>query len=68
MSIIKKPLQAVGLAQEAPRLETKVPALAPTRESETGAGDITLGGADDLTSPKGKRGLVRPVASSLGGV
>lgn len=68
MSIIKKPLQAIGLAQEAPRLETKVPALQPTRESETGAEDITLGSDDDLSTAKGKRGLVRPVASSLGGV
>lgn len=68
MSVVKKAFQAVGLAQRPPTLETKTPALQPERQSETAPEDITLGGADDLTTPKGKRGLVRPVASSIGGV
>lgn len=67
MSVVKKAFNAVGLGAQTPRLETKVPALAATREAEVGADDISIG-TDDTNTVKGKRGLVRPVASSIGGV
>lgn len=63
---MKKALSAVGLVQEPPKLETKVPARQLERQQEVGAEEIQLGGNDDTTSgAKGKRGLVRPVASSV---
>jgi len=68
MGIVKKAFKAVGLAPEAPRIEAaKVPAQQLERKPETEAEDIQIGaGDDDTTAPaKGKRGLVRPVASSL---
>lgn len=68
MSVVKKAFQAVGLAQKPVNVDTKVPALAPERTSETNAEDITIGTEDSTTNPKGKRGLIRPVASSIGGV
>lgn len=69
MSVIKKVTNAVGLTQDAPRLETKVPAQQLTRESEVDPTQIQVGSDDDTgSSAKGKRALVRPVSSSLGGV
>lgn len=67
MSIVNKAFKAVGLAQDAPKLETKVPAQQLERQAEVGADAVTIG-ADDSGSVggKGKRSLVRPVASSLG--
>ena len=69
MSVVKKAFKAVGLAQDAPRLETKVPAQQLARQEEVGADQVQVGG-DDSTSVggKGKRSLVRPVSSSLGGI
>lgn len=67
MSVVKKAFNAVGLGAQPTRLETKVPALAATREAEVGAEDVSIG-TDDTGTVKGKRGLVRPVASSIGGV
>lgn len=67
MGVVKKAFKAIGLAQDAPKLETKVPAQQLARTPETEAEDITVGAGDEATSgAKGKRGLVRPVASSLG--
>lgn len=68
MGVVKKAFQTVGLAQAPVRMETKTPALQPERQSETAPEDVTIGTDDALTTPKGKRGLVRPVASSIGGV
>lgn len=67
MGVVKKAFKAIGLAQDAPRIEAKVPAQQLERKPETEAEDIQIGaGSDDSTaSAKGKRGLVRPVASSL---
>lgn len=66
MGVVKKAFKAVGLAQDAPRIEAKVPAQQLERQPETEAEDIQIGVGDDATaSAKGKRGLVRPVASSL---
>lgn len=67
MSVINKAFQTLGIANKPPKMETKTPALQAERESETKPEDITLG-TDDTSGAKGKRGLVRPVASSLGGV
>ena len=68
MGVVKKAFKAIGLAQEAPRIEAaKVPAQQLERQPETEAEDVTLGQDDDTTTTsRGKRGLVRPVASSLG--
>lgn len=67
MSVVKKAFKAVGLVQDPPRLETKVPAQQLERQPEVGAEEIQVGSDDSTsTAPKGKRGLVRPVASSLG--
>lgn len=68
MGVVKKAFKAVGLAQDTPRIETKVPAQQLTRQQEVGAEDIQIGSDEDSTdtAAKGKRGLVRPVASSLG--
>lgn len=68
MGVVKKAFKAIGLTQEAPRLETKIPAQQLERQQEVGAEDIEVGGGDSTStsSAKGKRGLVRPVASSLG--
>lgn len=68
MGVVKKAMQAVGLAQRPVNLDTKVPALQPERQSETNPEDIQLGTEDTAAGAKGKRGLVRPVASSIGGV
>lgn len=68
MSVVNKAFQTLGIANKPPRMETKTPALQSERESETNPEDISLGTEDDGTGAKGKRGLVRPVASSLGGV
>lgn len=68
MSVVKKAFQAVGLAQRPVNVDTKVPALQPERQSETNPEDVQLGTEDTDANPKGKRGLVRPVASSIGGV
>ena len=66
MGVVKKAFKAIGLAQDAPRIEAKVPAQQLERKPETEAEDIQIGADDDATaSAKGKRGLVRPVASSL---
>lgn len=78
MGVVKKVVKGVGGlvggilggGQKAPKLETKVPAQQLERQTEVGAEDIQIG-SDDLDTTqaaKGKRGLVRPVASSLGGV
>lgn len=68
MGVVKKAFKAIGLAPEAPRIEAaKVPAQQLERQPETEAEDVTLGQDDDTTTTsRGKRGLVRPVASSLG--
>lgn len=68
MGVVKKAFKAIGLAPEAPRIEAaKVPAQQLERQPETEAEDVTLGQEDDTTATsRGKRGLVRPVASSLG--
>lgn len=69
MGVVKKVTKAVGkvLGGDAPRIETKVPAQQLERQAEVGAEDIQVGADDTATSTaKGKRGLVRPVASSLG--
>lgn len=68
MGVVKKAFQAVGLAQKAPRIEVaKVPAQQLERQTEVKSEDIQIGQEDDAAaSAKGKRGLVRPVASSLG--
>lgn len=67
MSVVKKAFKAVGLAQDVPRLETKVPAQQLERQEEIGADQVQIGGDDsDSVGGKGKRSLVRPVASSLG--
>ncbi|UVD33088.1 hypothetical protein [Escherichia phage NTNC80A] len=68
MGVVKKAFKAIGLAPEAPRIEAaKVPAQQLERQPETEAEDVTLGQEDDTTTTsRGKRGLVRPVASSLG--
>ena len=68
MSVVKKAFKAIGLASDAPRIEAKVPAQQLERKPETEAEDIQIGAGDDddaTASAKGKRGLVRPVASSL---
>lgn len=66
MGVVKKAFKAIGLAQDAPRIEAKVPAQQLERKPETEAEDIQIGAREDATaSAKGKRGLVRPVASSL---
>ena len=68
MGVVKKAFKAIGLASETPRIEAaKVPAQQLERQPETEAEDVTLGQDDDTTTTsRGKRGLVRPVASSLG--
>lgn len=69
MSVVKKAFKAVGLAQDAPKIEAaKVPARQLERQPEVEAEEIQLGGSEDdsAAASKGKRGLVRPVASSLG--
>lgn len=76
MGVVKKAVSAVGKAvggvlgmnQNPINLETKVPAQQLERQQEVGAEDIQIGhGEDDSQAgAKGKRGLVRPVASSLG--
>lgn len=71
MGVVKKITKGVGKllgGGEAPRIETKVPAQQLERKQEVGAEDIEIGAGDDTTTSgaKGKRGLVRPVASSLG--
>ncbi|UXQ88714.1 hypothetical protein IODZLFCR_CDS0041 [Salmonella phage vB_SalP_SE29] len=76
MGVVKKAVKAVskavggvlGADQRPVQVETKVPAQQLARQQEVGAEDIEVGGGDDTStsSAKGKRGLVRPVASSLG--
>lgn len=76
MGVVKKAVKAVGKVvggvlgadQRPVQVETKVPAQQLERKQEVGAEDIEIGGGDDtsLSTAKGKRGLVRPVASSLG--
>lgn len=68
MSVIKKVTNAIGLTQNTPQLETKVPAQQLNRESEVDPAEIQVGSGDDGGTAKGKRSLVRPVSSSLGGV
>ncbi|WJJ57707.1 hypothetical protein MidiMira_32 [Proteus phage MidiMira-UFV02] len=66
MGVVKKAFKAIGLAQDAPRLETKVPARQLDRQQEVGAEEVQLGKEEEGgAGAKGKRGLVRPVASSL---
>lgn len=68
MGVVKKAFKAIGLAPEAPKIEAaKVPAQQLERQPETEAEDVTLGQDEDTTTTsRGKRGLVRPVASGLG--
>lgn len=68
MGVVKKAFKAIGLAPDTPKIEAaKVPAQQLERQPETEAEDVTLGQEDDTTTTsRGKRGLVRPVASSLG--
>lgn len=73
MSVVKKATGLVGgMLGLKPRVnipETKNPALQQERTPETTTENVTLGADDDTTAgAKGKRSLVRPVASSLGGV
>lgn len=73
MGVVKKATNLVGgVLGLKPRVnipETKTPALQQERTPETTSEDVTLGVDDDTTvGAKGKRSLVRPVASSLGGV
>lgn len=72
MSVVKKVVGGVGSALGLkPRVnipETKIPAQQLERQPETTTEDIQIGADDDTTAAKGKRALVRPVASSLGGV
>lgn len=67
MGVVKKAFKAIGLAQDAPKIEAKVPAQQIERQPEVEAEDIQIGADEDdsAASAKGKRGLVRPVASSL---
>lgn len=81
MGVVKKVTNAVGgvvgsvlggKPAAAPSVvipEVQTPAQQLERQSEVGADEIQIGadGGADSTG-KGKRGLVRPVASSLGGV
>lgn len=48
--------------------EVKTPAQQLERKQEVGADDVQLGSSDESTAAKGKRSLVRPVATSLGGL
>lgn len=68
MGVVKKAFKAIGLASDMPKIEAaKVPAQQLERQPETEAEDVTLGQDEDTTTTsRGKRGLVRPVASSLG--
>lgn len=76
MGVVKKAVKAVGkvvgdvlgTSQKPVSLETKVPAQQLERQQEVGAEDIQIGHGeeDSQAGAKGKRGLVRPVASSLG--
>lgn len=76
MGVVKKAVKAVGkvvggvlgTSQKSVSLETKVPAQQLERQQEVGAEDIQIGHGeeDSQAGAKGKRGLVRPVASSLG--
>ena len=76
MGVVKKAVKAVGkvvggvlgTSQKPVSLETKVPAQQLERQQEIGAEDIQIGHGeeDSQAGAKGKRGLVRPVASSLG--
>ena len=81
MGVVKKAVKAVGkvvggvlgtsqkpFSQQPVSLETKVPAQQLVRQQEVGAEDIQIGHGeeDSQAGAKGKRGLVRPVASSLG--
>lgn len=73
MSVVKKAVGVVGGALGLkPRVnipETKTPAQQLERTPETTPDQIQIGSDDDTASgAKGKRALVRPVASSLGGV
>lgn len=72
MSVVKKTVGAVtGALGLSPRVnipETKTPAQQLERTPEVTPDEITIGTDEDTTGAKGKRGLVRPVASSLGGV
>lgn len=72
MSVVKKATGIVGgMLGLKPRInipDTKTPALQQERTPETTTEDVTLGSEDDSLAAKGKRSLVRPVASSLGGV
>lgn len=65
MGIVKKATKALGLSPDVPRMETKIPAQQLERQEEVGADEIQLGQEEDTKGAKGKRGLVRPVASSL---
>ena len=72
MGVVKKAVKGVGklvggvlgTSQKPVSLETKVPAQQLERQQEVGAEDIQIGHGEE--GAKGKRGLVRPVASSLG--
>lgn len=76
MGVVKKAVKGVGklvggvlgMSQRPVSLETKVPAQQLERQQEVGAEDIQIGHGeeDSQAGAKGKRGLVRPVASSLG--
>lgn len=72
MSVVKKGISAIGgVLGLSPRVnipETKIPAQQLERQPETTTEDIQVGTDDNTTPAKGNRSLVRPVASSLGGV
>lgn len=72
MSVVKKAVGVVGGALGLkPRVnipETKTPAQQLERTPETTPDQVQIGSDGEDTAAKGKRSLVRPVASSLGGV
>lgn len=66
--VVKGVGNVLGLGQDAQMPEIKTPAQQLTRQTEVGAEDITLGTDDETGTTKGKRGLLRPTSSSLGGL
>lgn len=61
MGVVKKAFKAIGLSQDAPRIEAKVPAQQLERKPETEAEDIQIGAGDDDASASAKASVALSV-------
>ena len=76
MGVIKKTIKKVGGlvggllggGQAVNIPEVKTPAQQLERQAEVAPEDITMGTDDETSTAKGKRALLRPTSSSLGGL